>query len=285
MLNLEKETQMGIEATEKTVVDAGTLRFGIKYRQEIMHDQGIGIEVFSEIDGKEVEVLRFDCFDQRPHYHYGPEKENERQDIDKASAGNPLGWTLRQLRTRLQPMIRRAGYDEVANQLDDKEKAALVARKLDEVESIARELAVADRRTVTHNRGDEIIEAGNIKFGLEYRKLPNINDQGMAIHVLSDVAGQEVEILAFDCFERAPHYHYGPRNKDVRLYWDSTVVPDTLRWTLDQFLEGKLPDMIERAGYPGIVAELDRDLILSKVKNEIEPRSLTIRKENGQKVV
>ena len=137
MLNLEKETQMGIEATEKTVVDAGTLRFGIKYRQELMDDQGIGIEVFSEIDGKEVEILRFDCFDQKPHYHYSPEKENERQNIDKASAGNPLGWTMKQLRTRLQPMIRRAGYEDVANQLDDKEKAALVATKLDEVESIA----------------------------------------------------------------------------------------------------------------------------------------------------
>ena len=284
-MKLEMEMQMAIAATERTVVDAGTLRFGIKYRQEIMDDQGICIEVLSEIDGKEVEILRFDCFDQKPHYHYAPEKGNERENMDKATAGNTVGWTLKQLRTSLQPMIRRAGYDEVANQLDDKERAALVATKLDEVESIAREKAVVDRRTVTHKRGDEIIEAGNIKFGLEYRDLPAINDRGMAIHVLSDVAGQEVEILAFDCFERAPHYHYGPRNKDIRLYWDTTVVPDALRWTLDQFLEGKLPDMIDRAGYPGIVADLDRGLLLSKVKNEIEPRSLAIREEHGQKGV
>jgi hypothetical protein len=111
-------------------------------------------------------------------------------------------------------------------------------------------MALKQRRTVTHNRGDVIIEAGNIKFGLEFRELRN--DRGMAIHVLSDVAGQEIELLAFDCFERGPHYHYGPRNQDVRLYWDMTAVPDTLEWTLDQFKSGKLPAMIARAGYPGV---------------------------------
>ena len=68
----------------------------------------------------------------------------------------------------------------------------------------------------------------------------------MAIHVLSDVAGQEIELLAFDCFEGGPHYHYGPRNQDVRIYWDTTVVPDTLEWTMNQFKSGKLPGMIER---------------------------------------
>ena len=103
----------------------------------------------------------------------------------------------------------------------------------------------------------------------------------MAVHVLSDVAGQEIELLAFDCFERAPHYHYGPRNKDIRIYWDMTAVPDTLRWTLDQFRDRKLPSMIERAGYPGVVAGLDNDLIVSKVEEEVEPRALAIRAANS----
>ena len=141
---------------------------------------------------------------------------------------------------------------------------------------------MGQRRTVVHNRGDEIIQAGNIKFGLEYRDLPSIDDRGVAIHVLSDVAGQEIELLAFDCFQRAPHYHYGPRNKDVRIYWDTTLVPDTLRWTLDQFKEGKLPDMLERAGYPGVVAELDRDLVLSKLEREVEPKALAMGAAHSQ---
>ena len=33
-------------------------------------------------------------------------------------------------------------------------------------------MAGKDRRTVTHNRGDEVIEAGNIRFGIEMRDVP-----------------------------------------------------------------------------------------------------------------
>ena len=266
-----------MQQTQKTVIDAGAVRFALQYRQEIMDDQGLSLEVKADIDGREVEILRFDCFDQQPHYHYGPVKKNERLFMDKTTAGNPIGWTMTQLRTRLPEMVRRAGYDELADNLNNYQQAALVATKLTEAEATAREMASKDRRTVTHKRGDEVIEAGNIRFGLEMRDVPALNDGGLAIHVLSDVAGQEIELLAFDCFDRAPHYHYGPRNKDVRIYWDTTVVPDTLRWTLDQFKGGNLPSMIGRAGYPGVVAELDQQLILSKVEKEVEPRALAIR--------
>jgi hypothetical protein len=268
--------------TGETKVEAGPVKFALQYRDEIMDDQGLNIQVMSDIDGREVEILRFDCFDQNPHYHYGPEKKNERINLDKTTGGNPVGWTITQLRTRLPDMIRRSGYEDIANELDNYQQAALVATKLNEVESVAREMASSQRRTVTHNRGDEIIQAGNIKFGLEFREIPTINDRGLAIHVMSEVAGQEIELLAFDCFENAPHYHYGPRNKDVRIYWDMTVVPDTLLWTLDQFKDGKLPEMIQRAGYPGVVAELDTNLIASKLEGEIEPRSLSIREANAK---
>jgi len=168
-------------------------------------------------------------------------------------------------------MLERAGFAEIAHKLD----CGMVLQKLDQVEEAARYMALKQRRTVTHNRGDVVIEAGNIKFGLEFRELRN--DRGMAIHVLSDVAGQEIELLAFDCFERGPHYHYGPRNQDVRIYWDMTTVPDTLEWTLEQFKSGKLPAMINRAGYPGVVASMDPELVCNKVVNEIEPKALAIR--------
>ncbi len=263
-----------------TVIEAGVVKFNLQYRQEIMPDQGLCIQVASEIDGQDVEILRFDCFDQDPHYHYGPQKKNERLHLDKTTAGNPIGWTLTQLRTRLPAMVRRAGYDDLADRLDDSQQASVVATKLDDVESTARKMAREQRRTVTHNRGDEVIEVGNIRFGMEFRELTS--DRGVAIHVLSDVVGQEVELLAFDCFEVSPHYHYGPRNKDIRMYWDTTLAPDTLRWTLDQFKAGNLPNMIERAGYPGIVAELDKDMIASKLDKEIEPKALALRAANAK---
>jgi hypothetical protein len=236
-----------------------------------MPDQGVSIQVVGCVEGKEREMLRFDCFDQRPHYHYDPEDKNERYDLDKTTAGNPISWTVKQLRTRLPEMLNKAGYESIAHQLD----CPMVLQKLDQVEEAARYMATRQRRTVTHNRGDVVIDVGNIKFGLEFRELRN--DRGMAIHVLSDVAGQEIELLAFDCFEQGAHYHYGPRNQDIRLYWDRAAVPDTLQWTMDQFKAGKLPSMITRAGYPSIAVAVDEDLVIDKVTREIEPKAMAIR--------
>jgi hypothetical protein len=90
-------------------------------------------------------------------------------------------------------------------------------------------------------------------------------DGDMAIHVLGDVAGQEVELLAFDCFRDNPHYHYGPRSQNERIFWDKTLVPDTLQWTLEQFRQGRLPAMLMRAGYPTIAAALDDELIAAAI--------------------
>ena len=40
-------------------------------------------------------------------------------------------------------------------------------------------------------------------------------------------------------------------------------VEDPLAWTLEQFEKGKLPAMIERAGYPRVAADLDVEKIAS----------------------
>ena len=59
-------------------------------------------------------------------------------------------------------------------------------------------------------------------------------------------------------------------------------MPDTLRWTLDQFKAGNLSDMIQRAGYPGVVADMDRELVADTLANQIEPRALAIRAANAK---
>jgi hypothetical protein len=232
------------------------------------------IQVYGDVDGKDTEILRFDCFDQAPHYHYGPENHNIRLPMDKTTAGNPVGWTLGQIRNNLPAMVKRAGYDELAAKLGSH---SIPASTLDEIDQKARELARTGRRTVHHKlermlEGDMIV-AGNIRFGLEFREVAN--DRGLAIHVLSDVADEEVELLAFDCFEVGPHYHYGPRNQDMRIYWDTTTSGDTLRWTLDQFKGGKLKSMIERAGYPSIATAVDEGLVQSLMPR-IEARSFEL---------
>ena len=258
-----------------TQIEAGAVTFALRYRP-LMEDQGVSIQVLGEAEGEMAEMLRFDCFDQRPHYHYAPNAADVRYDMDKTTAGNPISWSLDQMRGRLPEMLERAGYEQVAQQLD----CDLVLEKLDEVEEAARYMAVKKRRTVTHNRGDVVIDCGNIRFGLEFREIGG--DRGLAVHVLSDVAGQEIEILAFDCFEMAPHYHYGPRNQDIRIYWDTAVVPDPLAWTLGQFKHGRLPAMISRAGYPTIAAALDESLIARTVKKQVKPKALAIRAAHAQ---
>jgi hypothetical protein len=249
----------------------------LEYRA-LMADQGVCAQVFANVDGKDTEILRFDCFDQDPHYHYGPENHNVRLHLDKVTCGTPFGWTMNNLRHNLPSMIKRSGYDSLAAAV---ESHPVPSALLDEIEAKGRELGVANRRTVTHKfermLEQDVYVIGNVRIGLEYRMLAN--DQGLAIHVLSDVAEQNVELLAFDCFDNGPHYHYGPRNQDVRLYWDVTTSGNTLQWTLDQFKAGNLRKMIERAGYPTIAHDLDEGLLQAKMP-EIERRAWELVAQN-----
>jgi hypothetical protein len=228
-------------------------------------DQGVAIMVEGQVNGKDTTLLRFNCFDIEKSYVYGPDGTNKQYRMDPTVDGNPIGWTVKQLRTTLPTMLEVAGYPEIAKGLDSK----AVDEAATEVEAAAREIYATARNTVKHNRGTDIFEAGNIRFGLEMRRQAS-GDGGLAIHVLSDLAGtpgrvyvEETELLAFDCFRDDPHYHYGPRNKNHRIFFDKTLVPDTLGWTLDCFKSKKLPAMIDRAGYPGVAADLDLDLIES----------------------
>ncbi len=252
-------------------IAAGAVALIVEYEQGLMHDQGVRIRVVDAAGADDADILRFDCFDQLPAYQYDTNGQAEHHLIDRTTSGNPLSWTLRQLRQRLPAMLEHAGRGELAERLD----AHQVAGALDKTEAKARRVALSARRTVTHNRGDVIVETGNIRFGLEYRM------SGLTVHVLSDVAGQEIELLAFDCFQKDPHYHYGPRNQDIRIYWDQTLVPDPLSWVFDQFMAGRLPAMITRAGYPSVVTGLDEALIAAKLPEISATAFETVRERTG----
>src|SRR4029453_13700842 len=99
--------------------------------------------------------------------------------------GNPLGWTMAQLRSKLPAMLARASYGTLALQIDPYQRT----NTLPEGEAQASTMALQQRNTVRHNRGTEIIEAGNIRFGLEMRTVGP--DGGIALHCLGDIAGQE----------------------------------------------------------------------------------------------
>ena len=258
-----------------TIIGEDAIKFGVEYR-DLLSDQGVCIHVLGDVsEDEEHELLRFDCFDHEPHYHYGPQKRNERLMLDKTTAGDSLDWTLQQIRSRLPEMIGRAGYSELAEAAGGID----LGDAMDELEAESHKLAVDGRSTVTHNRGDLILEAGPVRFGIEFRQFAN--DRGVAIHVLGDVEGEEMELLTFDCFERAPHYHYGPRAKNQRLYLDRTTVPDPLGWALDLFKGGKLGSMLDRAGYSDHASRLNPVLVADAV-GELETQSRELESANAQ---
>lgn len=118
-------------------VDAGTIAFAMRYRDDIAGDEGLCIEVRADVDGEDTELLRFDCFRVAPHYHYGPQAGDERLMLDLTAAGDSLEWTLNCFeRGRLRSMIERAGYQTVADALDEAEVAAVLPMVIGEAQSI-----------------------------------------------------------------------------------------------------------------------------------------------------
>jgi hypothetical protein len=100
-------------------------------------DRGVSIHVCGAADGWE--YVRFDVFDEEPHYHYVHRTTdgsvmNQVIDFDATASGAMLDWTIERLRTRLAEMLRAAGGETVADELD----LAIVAPALDEVERLAR---------------------------------------------------------------------------------------------------------------------------------------------------
>jgi hypothetical protein len=80
--------------------------------------------------GAALELLRFDCFEEDPHYHYVSwrEKSNEMLHIDPVADGDPLAWALERIRTRLPQMLERAGAADVAARVDAREIERVLPR-------------------------------------------------------------------------------------------------------------------------------------------------------------
>jgi hypothetical protein len=130
--------------------DAGAVRFGVEYRlltdaiaaaaeveaatgsdradPATFDDRGVSIHVEGRDEKGAHEYLRFDCFEEDPHYHYvsWSARSNEMLHIDAIAEGDPLAWALERLRTRLPEMLARAGAAHIAKQVDARRIAAVL---------------------------------------------------------------------------------------------------------------------------------------------------------------
>jgi hypothetical protein len=108
-------------------IDAGGVVFDVEYRV-FGADRGPAVRVFGEVDGRNVQLLRFDCFEKDPHYHYDPDGKDFHLHLNPETVPDPVAWTLGELRLNLPTMIRAAGYANVAERLDRPAARAAVER-------------------------------------------------------------------------------------------------------------------------------------------------------------
>ena len=131
-----------------TTVEAGAVSLGVEYRSldestpvvmveadgststktSEVTDSGVSLHVFDTATGDE--RLRFDAFDDDPHYHYlNPGTLNRLVVFDRAANGDMIDWAMAAIRYRLRDMLVLAEAGELADQVDDAKTAAA----LDEV--------------------------------------------------------------------------------------------------------------------------------------------------------
>jgi hypothetical protein len=132
-------------------VDAGAVQLVVESRQltnEILDDTyhgatetniafddfGATLHVCGTADG--LEHLRFDCFENEPHYHYIEQAAgaNTVVRIDELAVGDPIDFSLGCVEHHLVDMLRHCGVadlaDEVARQPDKLKTAVEVVRDL-----------------------------------------------------------------------------------------------------------------------------------------------------------
>jgi hypothetical protein len=97
-------------------------------------DYGATLHVCGTADG--LEYLRFDCFENEPHYHYIEQGvgANVVVRIDELAVGDPIEFSLACVADHLPEMLRNCGVadlaDEVTGQLDTVRTGVDVVREL-----------------------------------------------------------------------------------------------------------------------------------------------------------
>jgi hypothetical protein len=103
--------------------EAGPVTFALELRvlddgQGRPGERSISIHVFSPDRSRE--VIRFDCFDRFPHYHYilNETQNNVVWGYDPDANGPMLEWSFASIRNRLPQFLRRAGEDALADRAE-----------------------------------------------------------------------------------------------------------------------------------------------------------------------
>jgi hypothetical protein len=241
------------------------LAFRMRFRTIGRLHQGVSISVHDGA-GSGAQVLRFDSYDDTAHYHYDPDGRNIRYWLDPALGLDALEWTLGMIAQSLPAMAAAGG---ASRQIELPSPAFMV-----DLADAAHELDRTQRQTLVHHPGDHLIASGPLIIGVKY----DAQEQGISLRILRKTDDGLEELLGFDCYRTAPHYHYGPRHKNAVIPLDPVVVEDPLDWTLSQFRNGRLLDMLVRAGYPEVARSVQLNEFRSTFEETVEPLALSLAK-------
>ena len=98
------------EQQQGLTIGVSGLRFNVRYANVSTGDRGPSLRIFGDVDGTPVQLLRFDCFEHEPHFHYDPDGKNNLLRMDKANVSDPIAWSLDYLRGNIASLVRIAGY-------------------------------------------------------------------------------------------------------------------------------------------------------------------------------
>jgi len=228
-------------AEQGLTIGVSGLRFNVRYSNVRTGDRGPSLRIYGDVDGKGVQLLRFDCFEREPHFHYDPDGKNNLLRMDKANVDDPITWSMDYLRGNVASLVRIAGYSTLAEQVDD----GMIAAALPTVEKALRDSIPREMAS---------LQACGLCFEVAYRTTGN--DRGPSLQVLGDVDGQRVQLLRFDCFDHEPHFHYDPDGKNNRIFLNPTRALDPITWSMD-YLRGNFASLVRIAGYGSVADRLD----------------------------
>jgi len=107
--------------SDPIIIEQPGMRMTVAHRSGVGGtDEGLTFDITTtgaENEGKR--ILRFDCFYKNPHYHVGASGgEREAFKMKDEGVEDSVRWTLDQLKTRFPAMVKQAGYDEIADKID-----------------------------------------------------------------------------------------------------------------------------------------------------------------------
>lgn len=115
-----EKVQLEIRKGADAELRLGGLRFVACRREVDTIDGGITLIVWGDqpdATEERQELLRFDFFRSRPHYHSPAANQSETQ-IDSDQHGDGQAWGIEQLTTSARDLVTTAGFDQIAAKLD-----------------------------------------------------------------------------------------------------------------------------------------------------------------------